>query len=98
MFLVLTSVSISLFDEILPFLTETHDEYFRWHDVKGKKVARKRSHTILPNSPLPTVAGRLFFILVYLKNNPLQSYHTACFDMSRQKRGQWIHISLFKLY
>lgn len=64
-FLALTSVSISLFDEILPFFTEAHDEYFRWHDVKGKKVARKRSHTIQSNSPLPTVAERLFFILVF---------------------------------
>ena len=65
MFLALTSVSISLFDEILPFFTEAHDEYFRWHDVKGNKVARKRSHTIQSNSPLPTVSERLFFILVY---------------------------------
>ena len=91
MFLALTSVSISLFDEILPFFTEAHDEYFRWHDVKGNKVARKRSHTIQSNSPLPTVSERLFFILVYLKNNPLQSYHAACFDMSQQQCGQWIH-------
>lgn len=90
-FLALTSVSISLFDEILPFSTESHDEYFRWHDVKGKKVARKHSHTIQSNSPLPTVEERLFFILVYLKNNPLQSYHAACFDMSQQQCGQWIH-------
>ena len=48
------------------------------------------SHAIQSNSPLPTVAERLFFILVYLKNNPLQSYHAACFDMS-QLCGQWIH-------
>lgn len=91
MFLALTSVSISLFDEILPYFTEAHDEYFRWHNVKGEKVARRRSHTIQSNSPLPTVAERLFFILVYLKNNPLQSYHATCFDMSQQQCGQWIH-------
>lgn len=90
-FLALTSVSLTLFDEILPFFTEAHDEYFRWHDVKGRKVARRRSHTIQSNSPLPTVAHRLFFILVYLKNNPIQDYHAACFDMSQQQCGQWIH-------
>lgn len=90
-FLSLTSVSISLFDEILPFFTEAHDEFFRWHDVKGKKLTRQRSHVIQSNSPLPTVADRLFFILVYLKNNPTQEYHATLFDMSQQQCGQWIH-------
>lgn len=90
-FLALTSVSITLFDEILPFFTDAHDEYFRWHDVKGKKVSRRRSHVIQSNSPLPTVADRLFFILVYLKNNPTQEYHGICFDMSQQQCGQWVH-------
>lgn len=90
-FLALTSVSISLFDEIMPFFTEAYYEYFRWHYVKVKKGARKRSHTIQSNCPLPTVAERLFFILVYLKNNPLQSYNVACLDMSQQQCGQWIH-------
>lgn len=90
-FLALTSVSITLFDEILPFFTEAHDEYFRWHDTKGKKVSRQRRHVIQSNSPLPTVADRLFFILTYLKNNPTQEYHAAGFDMSQQQCGQWIH-------
>lgn len=89
-FLALTSVSITLFDEILPYFTDAHEEYFLWHDVKGKKVARIRCHTIQSNSPLPTVVDRLFFILVYLKNNPFQDYHAACFDMSQQQCGQWI--------
>lgn len=90
-FLSLTSVSITLFDEILPFFTEAHEEYFRWHDIKGKSISRRRSHVIQTNSPLPTVADRLFFILCYLKNNPTQEYHAAFFDMSQQQCGQWIH-------
>lgn len=90
-FMALTSVSVSLFDEILDFFTDAHDEYFRWHDVKGKKLTRQRSHVIQANSPLPSVADRLFFLLVYLKNNPTQEYHAACFGMSQQQCGQWIH-------
>ena len=31
-------------------------EYFRWHDIKGKPISRRRSHVIQSNSPLPTVA------------------------------------------
>lgn len=90
-FLALTSVTVSLFDEILPFFEEAHDEYFRWHNVKGKRIARQRAYSIPANSPLPTVADRLFFILVYLKNNPLQEYHAAYFGMSQQQCGDWIH-------
>ena len=90
-FLALTSVSIQLFDKVLEFFTVAHDEYFRWHDVKGRKVARQRRHVIQSNSPLPTVAERLFFILTYLKNNPTQEYQAACFDMSQQQCDQWIH-------
>jgi len=90
-FLALTSVSISLFDEILPFFIDAHDEYFRWHDIKGKRLARQRRHVIQSNSQLPTVADRLFFLLTYLKNNPTQEYHAAMFDMSQQQCGQWIH-------
>lgn len=90
-FLALTSVSIPLFDEILPFFADAHDEFFRWHDIKGRRLVRKRSHVIQSNSPLPGIADRLFFILVYLKNNPTQEYHAACFEMSQQQCGQWIH-------
>lgn len=91
-FLALTSVSITLFDEILPFFTDAHDEYFCWHDIKGKKLSRQRRQVIQSNSPLPTVAERLFFILVYLKNNPTQEYFGECFDMAQQQCGQWIHV------
>lgn len=90
-FLALTSVSVSLFDEILPFFTDAHDEFFRWHDVKGKKLSRQRAHVIQSNSPLPSVADRLFFLLVYLKNNPTQAYHATCFGMAQQQCGQWVH-------
>ncbi|MCM1162725.1 MAG: transposase family protein [Muribaculaceae bacterium] len=34
---------------------------------------------------------RLFFILVYLKNNPNQEYMGASFGMTQQQCGQWIH-------
>lgn len=90
-FLALTSISITLFDEILLFFTDAHDEYFLWHNIKGERLSRRRRHVIQSNSPLPTVAERLFFILVYLKNNP-QEYHGECFGMARQQCGQWIHV------
>lgn len=37
------------------------------------------------------VEERLFFILNFLKNNPLRKYHGSVFGVSQQQRGQWIH-------
>ena len=37
------------------------------------------------------VEERLFFILNFLKNNPLREYHGSVFGVSQQQRGQWIH-------
>ena len=90
-FLALTGINIALFDEILPWFEDEHDHYLRYHEINGKKRSGKRSGAIYTNSPLPTVADRLFFILVYLKNNPIQEYHAECFGMSQQQCGKWIH-------
>jgi hypothetical protein len=34
----------------------------------------------------------LFFIPVYLKNNPLQEYHAACFNMDQKHCNSFIHV------
>lgn len=60
-YLGLTNVCVSLFDEILPFFTDVHEEYFRWQYVKSRKLARLRSLVIQSNIPLSTVADRLSF-------------------------------------
>lgn len=59
--------------------------------MKGNKLSRQYRLVIQSNSPLHTVAERLFFILAYLKNNPTQEYYVACFGMAQQQCGQWIH-------
>ena len=60
--------------------------------MEGKYRNHRRSFVIYKNSPLPTVADRLFFILVYLKNNPLQEYQAACFNMDQKHCNSFIHV------
>lgn len=48
-------------------------------NITGKRRNNCHRFCIYSNSPLPNVTERLFFILVYLKNNPLQECHAACF-------------------
>lgn len=69
-FLTLTSTKVDLFDQILPFFKAANDEYFQWHDVKSRKITRRRIHCIQSNSPLETIEERLFFILTFLKQQP----------------------------
>ncbi|KAA6321567.1 hypothetical protein EZS27_028796, partial [termite gut metagenome] len=41
-------------------------------------------------SSLPTVEDKLFFILVFMKTNPLQEHHAAGFGISQPKANMFI--------
>jgi hypothetical protein len=88
----LSGLSVEQFRELLSYFEYAHTEYFTRYDMNGKFRDNRRSFTIYKNSPLPTVEDRLFFILVYLKNNPLQEYHAACFDMDQKHCNSFIHV------
>jgi hypothetical protein len=79
----LTGLGPEQFGELLPCFEESHNAYFSKY-AYGRYRNNRRSFTLYKNSPLPAVADRLFFILVYLKNNPLQEYHAACFNMDQK--------------
>lgn len=88
----LTSLSPSQFSKLLSYFEDAHNEYFTKYDMQGKFRNHRRGFTIYKSSPLPTIEDRLFFILVYLKNNPLQEYHAACFGMDQQHCNNFIHV------
>jgi hypothetical protein len=88
----LTGYSHKQFEALLPYFECTHNEYFTLYDMDGNYRDGRRSFTIYKNSPLPTVSDRLFFLLVYLKNNPLQEYHAACFGMGQKHCNSFIHV------
>jgi hypothetical protein len=87
----LTGFSPEQFRELLPYFAEAHNEYFPEYDMNGNYRNSGRSFVIYKNSPLPAVKDRLFFILVYLKNHPLQEYHAGCFGMDRKQCNSFIH-------
>jgi hypothetical protein len=88
----LTGLSHEQFIKLLPYFEESHNEYFTHYDMTGKYRDNRRSFTIYKNSPLPTVEDRLFFIPVYLKNNTLQEYHAASFNMDQKHCNSFIHV------
>jgi hypothetical protein len=87
----LTGISTEQFNYLFPFFEEAHNEYFNNYDLNGKYRDSRRVFVIYRNSPLSTVEERLFFILVYLKNNPLQEYHAASFGMEQKHCNLFIH-------
>ena len=41
---------------------------------------------------LSLIQDKMFFILVYLKTNPLQELHAVQFEMSQPQANRWIHL------
>jgi hypothetical protein len=88
----LTGLSLEQWKALLSYFEEAYNEYLTHYDMDGNFRNGRRRFTIYRNSPLPTVADCLFFILVYLKNNPLQEYHATCFSMDQKHCDSFIHV------
>lgn len=57
--------------------------------MEGKE--RTRKFCFYKNGLFPTVEDMLFFILVYFKQYPTQTYHAKSFNTQQPKANQWIH-------
>lgn len=65
------------------------EAHYRYYDLQGhrRKAAKYKESADIS---LAGGADKLFFILVYLKSNPLQSHHGDRFNMSQPKVSQWV--------
>jgi len=91
-FLALTSLSPEQFHALLiPFSTAV-DDYFEAKTFSGKRRLNKyspRSH-----KGLLSHEQKLFFILVFLKQNPIQPFLAATFGLSQEMTNKWIKMLL----
>ncbi len=87
-FLSLTSLHVAEFEYLLLFFEPICEEYYKWHTIDGKnrKLPRLKANA---KERLPTAGHKLFFVLTYLKNNPLQNFQAASFGVSQ---GQVSHL------
>lgn len=86
-FLSLTGLTLDEFKALLPHFREALSTCL--YTLEGKQ--RQKPSTSYSNSPLPTVEDKLFFILVYFKQYPTQSYMGSSFGMTQPKANVWIH-------
>lgn len=75
----LTSVTIEEFDKISAYF----EKEIKWEFRLNSRGQMRKNKGSLP-ATLPTTSMFLFFVLTYLKNNPLQEYHGASFGVSQE--------------
>src|SRR4051794_22814823 len=92
-FLDLTSLTVEEFQQLLPVFEKEFRERMKHFCLDGKQRVGREYRTYA-NCPLPTPEDRLLFILVYMKNNPLQVLQGELFGMPQNKANQWIHTLL----
>jgi hypothetical protein len=88
-FLSLTSLYVNEFEALLVDFHAVWDSQMRYFTFGGKERLRKYSEK--KNGLLPDTADKLFFILYYLKNQPLQEALAASFGMTQPQANTYIH-------
>jgi hypothetical protein len=81
---------VSEFDELLPYFEANWLDFIERYNLDG--TPRLRAYSPRNESQLPTVAHKLFFILISQKNNTLQEFLAASFDLDTAMANKWIHI------
>lgn len=78
------------FEAFLPTFKYHWEEYYSHFTLTGK--IRERISYNRKTSKIPQIEDKLLFILSYLKNNPLQEYHGATYDMTQPQCNEWVHL------
>lgn len=89
-FLALTGYTLQEFEALLLPFGQCYYEWMKAHRLDGKPRGQ-RAYSDYKNSPLPTLADKLFFILHFLKTNNLQTVQGAMFGISQPKANVWLH-------
>jgi len=79
---------VAEFDALLPAFTDRFEAQMQSFTLAGKP--RQRPYVSYSNSPLPTMAGKLLFILVYLRKATTQDIFGVVFGMAQPIANQWI--------
>src|SRR6266536_5865875 len=85
----MTGLDYATFIALLPHFTTTIEHYLARYTLDGYVRDGDRAITYA-NSPLPSAADRLLFILTYLKQNPIQEVQGQLFGMSQSNVSKWV--------
>ena len=88
-----TGLDTASFTSFLPQFRSAMEHYLNHTTLDGYSREGERAITYA-NSPLPTPADRLLFILTYLKQNAIPEVHGQRFAMSQSHGSTWVRLLL----
>jgi len=88
--LALTGYTSEEFEALLPYFSACFKAYVAEYTLEGK-LRQQRRYSEYANSPLPTMADKLLFILSALKTNNLQVVQGHLFGMHQPEACLWFH-------
>lgn len=89
----LTSLTAGEFFELLSYFDSVWQAYHEQKDLQGRR-RRIRKFAEDERMSLKGSGSKLLFVLIYLKQNPLQCYQGLAFNMSQGKVSQWLNVLL----
>lgn len=91
-FLSLTTLYPEEFDLLLQYFSKQWYKFYRTHTLEGVRRKKVYWNNQKDTPTLPTVEEKLFFILTYYKQHPLQQWAAATFSLSQPKVSLWVKI------
>jgi hypothetical protein len=91
-FIGLTTLYPEEFDLILPVFSELWYKFYKIFTLQRKRRKKKYWYAQKDTPTLPTTEDKLFFILSFYKENPLQQYQGMTFELSQGKVSMWVKI------
>jgi hypothetical protein len=76
---------------VLPPFEHAFAPYMQDHTIDGQPRTSRR-YSSYDTCPLPAMVDKLLFILIYVKQNPIQEMHGQLFGMSQSNANKWIHL------
>lgn len=87
----LTGYTLGEFQALLPAFETSFLTQMQTYTLEGK-LRRNRRFVAYRNSPLPTMADKLLFILIYLRKATTQDIFGEVFGMPQPVANKWIHM------
>jgi hypothetical protein len=86
----LSGHSLDSFELLNEKFSVVYENYFSHFTFAGKERVRPKLKRI--DNVFEGGGDALFFLLSYVKNNPLQEYHAAQYSLSQPQANIWIHL------
>jgi hypothetical protein len=88
-FMALTGLTLHEFNTLKPFFEEAFSHHMKMFTISGKK-RNNRAFSDYENGSLPTIEDKIFFVLVFIKQNLTQEVMAFMFEMSQPKVHDWL--------